>query len=111
MGGATHHLVNIDQSPSYAEIGRAMSAAGVRAQPASHASFRAALLASSRNRLWPLAAFFPETGFAMRMGPWPAQRTLQSLADLGVEAPHIDAAIIAHYLAALGFRVGDSSAT
>ncbi len=93
---ATYHLVNVDQSPSFAAIGRAFVAAGHALRPASYAEFRAALLAHPTSRLHALAAFFPER-FALGMGPWPCAATLAALGSLGVVRPAIDAAILEVY--------------
>ncbi|MEJ7602109.1 MAG: thioester reductase domain-containing protein [Kofleriaceae bacterium] len=87
--GHTLHLVNVDQSLSYAALGRAMVAAGVKLSPAPYAEFRAALLRDRSSRLAPLAAFFPET-CTLDMGPWPCAASLAAIADLGVARPRID---------------------
>ncbi len=100
LGGDTHHLVNVDQSPSYAGLGRALLAAGADVAPASYPQFRAALL-HRRGRLSALTSFFPETGFALAMGPWPSQRSVTRLRALGIHRPPIDDAQIARYHQAL----------
>jgi fatty acid CoA ligase FadD9 len=98
--GKTVHLANTDQSPSYAELGRALVAAGLPLRPASYAEFRLALLAARTSRLRPLAAFFPET-CSLAMGPWPCAASVALVAGLGVSRPQIDAALVARYVAAL----------
>ncbi len=93
----TYHLVNIEQSLSYAAIGRALSLAGVPVKPASYPAFRAALLAEKGPKggeLRALASFFPAAGFGLHMGPWPSSRTRHRLARLGVRCPVIDAAYV-----------------
>lgn len=87
--GDTTHLVNIDQSPTYASVGRALLAGGFEVRPVGYAEFRAALL-SRRCRLHALASFFPASGDVLRMGPWPCERSKRSLAQAGVVAPRID---------------------
>lgn len=91
--GETIHLVNIDQSPTYASVGRALRAAGYEVKPASYQEFRAALV-SKRSSLQPLASFFPELGDVMRMGPWPCERSREALARMGVVPPQIEDAHI-----------------
>ncbi len=103
-GGATAHLVNIDRSMSYAELGRAMVAAGVTMAPSDYASFRRALVAGGDEGLGALGAYFPEAGFGLAMGPWPSRRSQERLAALGVQAPVIDRAIIGRYVEALASR-------
>jgi fatty acid CoA ligase FadD9 len=95
-GGDTYHLVNIEQSLSYTEIGRALARAGLPLRPADYTSFRAALLSAGpqADELRALASFFPATGFSLGMGPWPSARTRHRLAGLGVRCPAIDAAYL-----------------
>ncbi len=105
--GRAYHLVNIERSLSYRQLGAALRRAGVDTRPASYSEFRAALLADGRargpgaNALLPLRAYFPAGGFALRMGPWPSDRTRAELDALGVRCPAIDDAMIARYLQAL----------
>ena len=99
----TYHLVNVDQSPSFAAIGRAIAAAGHPVRPASYDAFRAALRERKDSRLHPLLAFFPER-FALGSGPWLCAATLAALEPLGVVRPAIDDAVIARYLRALARR-------
>ena len=94
---ATYHLVNVDQSMSFAAIGRAIAAAGHAVAPASYDEFRALLHDRKDSQLHPLLAFFPER-FALGSGPWPCADTLAQLAPLGVVRPAIDDAMIARYL-------------
>jgi fatty acid CoA ligase FadD9 len=96
----TYHLANVDQSPSFAALGRALVAAGEPVAPAPYPRFREALAAHATCRLQPLAAFFPES-FTLGMGPWPCDRTVALLEDHGVVRPRIDDAIVARYVAAL----------
>jgi thioester reductase-like protein len=96
---ATYHLVNVDQSMSFAAIGRALAAAGHAVAPASYDEFRALLHGRKDSRLHPLRAFFPER-FALGSGPWPCAETLARLAPLGVTRPAIDDGVIARYLRA-----------
>jgi thioester reductase-like protein len=103
-GGATHHLVNVDRSPTYRELGRALRAAGVDVAPVSYAAFREALARSGTSRLGALSAFFPAEGFSLRTGPWPHARTAARLAALGVEAPVVDEALMARYVDSLRAR-------
>jgi thioester reductase-like protein len=98
--GATHHLVNVDRSMTYAAIGRALARAGARVTPASYPAFRAAL-AHTPSRLRPLLAFFPAE-LALGMGPWPCARTLAALAPLGITRPTVDDAYVARAVRALG---------
>jgi thioester reductase-like protein len=98
--GSLYHLANVDQSLTFAGLGRAMIAAGLPLAPASYDEFRTALHARPVSRLHALAAFLAPT-FALGMGPWPCTRTLAALAPLGITRPRIDDAIIARYVAAL----------
>jgi thioester reductase-like protein len=97
---ATYHLANVDQSLSFAAVGRALVAAGLAVAPASYPAFRAALAGHPTSRLHALAAFFPET-CALGMGPWPCTRSVAVLAGLGIRRPPIDDAIIERYVGAL----------
>ncbi len=99
-GGATYHLANVDQSMSYARLGRALVAAGVTARPAPYERFRAALVAAPSSRLAALGPYFPAAGFALRSGPWPCTRTVATLTALGVTRPPVDDALIARYVRA-----------
>lgn len=101
----THHLVNVDQSMSYAAVGRALrKLTGLDLVPASYDAFRAALAAAPASRLHPLLPYFPETGFTMTMGPWPSSKTKAAVRTLGVSAPVIDEAILAKVVASLAKR-------
>ncbi len=101
----THHLVNVDQSMSYAAVGRALrKVTGLDLVPASYDAFRAALAGAPTSRLHPLLPYFPETGFSMAMGPWPSSRTKAAVRALGVSAPVIDEAILAKVMASLAKR-------
>ena len=104
LGGATHHLVNVDQSPTYRALGQALASAGLAVAPASYEVFRAALERAPSSRLAGLAAFFPAGGFGLGMGPWPCARTVKRLASLGVPRPVIDAGLIGRYVASLRRR-------
>jgi hypothetical protein len=86
---------------TYAEIGRALIEAGVKCHPADYAAFRAAAVQPKDSPLRPLAAYFPESGFALGTGPWPSSATRARLASLSVRCPVIDAPLIARYLAGL----------
>jgi fatty acid CoA ligase FadD9 len=97
-GGDTWHLVNADQSMSYAAHGRAMARAGVAVAPANYEAFRTALMKSPASRLTALSSFFPARGFSMGAGPWPCARTVEALAALGVQRPVVDEALIARYV-------------
>ncbi|APR78413.1 Non-ribosomal peptide synthase [Minicystis rosea] len=103
-GGATHHLTNIDQSMSYTDLGHAFSNAGYACTKTSYAGFRATAVLASGSPLRALAAYFPEAGFGLRMGPWPSARTRDELATLGVVCPRVDATLIETYLAGLAHR-------
>ena len=103
-GGGTHHLTNIESSLTYAELGEAMTAAGYPVEPVDHTAFRAQVVGAEGSALGALGAFFPEQGFALHMGPWPAERTRGELRRLGVECPAIDGRMIALYLAGLSAR-------
>jgi fatty acid CoA ligase FadD9 len=94
--GATHQLCNIERSLSYRELGAALRAAGVACRPSGYAEFRQAAAASAALR--PLAAYFPEGGFALRMGPWPDGRTRARLASLGVVCPPVDERLVSGYV-------------
>lgn len=104
-GGTTYTLCNIDQSPSFAALGRAMAKAGAAVALAPYPTFRAALLGAKGSRLHPLAAFFPEE-FSLGMGPWPCAETLAALDEVGVARPAIDD----EYLARLTRRILASNA-
>jgi thioester reductase-like protein len=97
--GETLHLANIEQSMSYGALGRALVAAGVAARPVPYDAFRAALHDAKTSRLHALAAFFRPV-FSLGMGPWPCAHSLAVLAELGVERPRIDEALIARYVSA-----------
>jgi fatty acid CoA ligase FadD9 len=107
--GDVHHLVNVRQSMTYAQLGSAMRAAGCAVEPARYEVFRAALLASN-SRLRALAAYFPERGSALAMGPWPCSATEARLATLGVVAPRIDEALVRRYVDAMARSGGIPSA-
>ena len=64
---------------------------------------REAMLAADSS-LSALASYFPETGFALGMGPWPSARTSQLLATLGVSRPAVDQRLIDTYVASLRER-------
>jgi len=98
--GITYHLANVDQSLGFGALGRALAAAGLAVEPATYAQFRAALVQHRTCRLHALAAFFPEA-FSLGMGPWPCARTVSALAELGIQRPRIDDAVIARYVAAI----------
>ncbi|MCX5745905.1 MAG: AMP-binding protein, partial [Proteobacteria bacterium] len=99
-GRATYQLVNVDQSPTFAALGRALVAAGHAVAPASYETFRARLHDRKDSRLHALGAFFPER-FALGSGPWPCAATLAALVPLGVVRPAIDAAVLAVYASSL----------
>lgn len=103
-GGGTHHLVNLERSPTYRALGRALRAAGVAVEPASYAEFRAALARSGASRLAALLAFFPSARFTLGMGPWPHARTAARLEALGVRAPVVEERLIGRYLESLRGR-------
>jgi thioester reductase-like protein len=103
-GGGTHHLVNLDASPTYRALGRAMRAVGLAVEPAAYPRFREALLGAPGCRLHALAAFFPPDRFALSNGPWPHARSATRLAELGVRARPIDEAVIGRTLRALRER-------
>ncbi len=98
--GATYHLANVEQSLSFAAVGRAMAAAGCSVRPASYAEFRDALSRAKGSRLHALSAFFPES-FNLGMGPYPCARSVEELGRLGVFRPAIDDAMIARVVARL----------
>lgn len=100
-GGAIHHLTNLDQSMTYGELGRAMDRAGFPCAPSDYAAFRVAAVEPRESPLRPLAAYFPEHGAALPMGPWPSEKTRAALAQLGVVCPPVDDRLIAAYLASL----------
>jgi thioester reductase-like protein len=100
-GGGAHHLCNVDQSMTYAELGRALIEAGAQCEPADYATFRAAAVLPKDSPLRPLAAYFPESAFSLGTGPWPSSATRARLASLSVRCPVIDAPLIARYLAGL----------
>ena len=100
-GGATYHLTNVDHSMTYADLGGAVARAGFPCTPTDYASFRAAAVQPRGSPLRPLAAYFPEQGFALHMGPWPSQVTRVALAQLGIVCPTVDDRLVAAYLAAL----------
>ena len=96
---STYHLTNIEQSMSYAAIGRAMLAAGYSVAPYQYDRFRRELttrqaLSRETEELRSLAGYFPEYGFALEMGPWPSEISLRALAKLGVVRPAIDGGYI-----------------
>lgn len=99
-GGVTHHLSNIDQSMTYADLGRAAASAGYPCSPAAYAEFRALAIAPGAP-LRALAAYFSEAGFTLHMGPWPSARTRAALAALGVVCPPVDERLVATYLKSL----------
>jgi thioester reductase-like protein len=112
QAGATHHLVNVDQSPTYRQLGLALQRAGAPVTPASYEQFRAALLGDAGKRapeLRALGAFFPEGG-APGMGPWPSHRSQARLAALGVRCPAIDEAYLRRWLRAVAREQGGGPA-
>jgi fatty acid CoA ligase FadD9 len=108
-GGASYHLTSIDHSMTYADLGRSIARAGVPCIASDYASFRAVAVRPAESPLRPLAAYFPEQGFALHMGPWPSGVTQAALAQLGVICPPVDDRLIAAYLAALARREGSTS--
>ena len=106
-GGGTHHLTNLDGSMTYMDLGRSMVRAGFPCSPAGYDDFRRVAVSPPESPLRPLASYFPERGFALRMGPWPARRTREALAKLGVVCPAADDRLIAAYVAALAAGRGD----
>jgi fatty acid CoA ligase FadD9 len=110
QGGDTAHIVNVEQSMTYAELGRALGAAGVRAAPVDYATFRGALLSRGNTRgargdaLRALGGYFPEEGFSLGMGPWPSARTRARLASLGVCCPRIDVPLVGRVVEAMRAR-------
>jgi thioester reductase-like protein len=100
-GAPTYHLTNVDHSMTYADLGLAISRAGFPCISSDYASFRAAVVRPLESPLRPLAAYFPEQGFALHMGPWPSEATRAALALRGVVCPSVDDRLIAAYLAAL----------
>lgn len=110
LAARTYHLVNVEHSMSYRDLGQAMRACGLPVQPAPYGGFRDALLSIARqddrgdNALLPLLSYFPSSGFSLTMGPWPSTRTGAELAALGVSCPAIDETIIAAYLRSLTER-------
>jgi fatty acid CoA ligase FadD9 len=103
-GGATYHLTNVEQSPSYAEFGRALRRAGVAVAPANYADFRAAMLDARQTRLRALAPYFPADGSGLAMGPWPCARTLTAVEVLGIVRPRIDDAMVTRVVDSLRAR-------
>lgn len=99
--GETSHLCNVEHSMSYAEIGRALIEAGIHCSPLGYAAFRSAAVEPKGSPLRPLAAYFPENGFALGTGPWPSNVTRARLDALSVRCPPVDAPLIARYLAGL----------
>ena len=63
--------------------------------------FRAAAVGAGESPLRALAAYFPEAGFGLHMGPWPSERTRAALAALGVVCPRVDEPLVKAYLKAL----------
>lgn len=104
LGGATHHLSNLDRSMTYAELGRAIAGAGFPCVPVRYPEYRAAVVGAPTSPLRPLASYFPEGGFSLHMGPWPSARSRESLAALGVVCPPADGSLVALYLAGLAQR-------
>lgn len=104
-GVGTIHFVNVDQSMTYAALGRAIKAVGFDVKPASYETFRQALLADRTSPLHPLAAYFPASGFTMAMGPWPCERSKKALREVGVSAPVIDEANIGRVMRHLAKHV------
>jgi fatty acid CoA ligase FadD9 len=102
--GTTYHLTNVEQSPSYAELGRAFGRAGVAVAPASYAEFRAAMLDARHTRLRALAPYFPADGSGLAMGPWPCARTLVAVETLGIVRPRIDDAMVTRMVDSLRAR-------
>lgn len=96
--GETYHLANVDQSPTFGALGRALVAAGRAVRPASYAEFRDALAKAKTSRLHALSAFLPES-FQLGMGPFPCERSVERLAKLGVARPKIDDAYLARLIA------------
>jgi fatty acid CoA ligase FadD9 len=100
-GAPTYHLTNVDHSMTYADLGGAIARAGYPCIASDYASFRAVAVQPKGSPLRPLAAYFPEQGFALHMGPWPSEATRAALARRGVVCPSVDDRLIAAYLAAL----------
>ncbi|MGC4117056.1 MAG: thioester reductase domain-containing protein [Myxococcales bacterium] len=91
--GQTFHLTNLRQSMTYAALGRALVASGLRLAAVGASDFRARVARAPKSRLAPLAAFLhPAPG--VPPGAWPSQRTSTLLARLGVACPEVDAAAV-----------------
>ncbi|MFO0554412.1 MAG: thioester reductase domain-containing protein [Polyangiaceae bacterium] len=96
------HLVNVDQSMSYAALGQSLVRAGVHARPVDYSEFRARLLErGSTTGLGALASFFPAQGFALRTTAYNVEATDARLAALGVRRPIIDDLTVAAALVSL----------
>lgn len=100
-GGGVHHLCNVDQSMSYAELGSALNLAGAPCSPADYATFRAVAVQPKDSPLRPLASYFPESAFGLGSGLWPSAATRARLAALSVVCPPVDPPLVARYLAGL----------
>lgn len=99
------NLVNHDGSPTYAELGAALQAAGFAVSPTSYEVFREALCAaaprSSAETLRALLPYFPRQGFALRMGPWVDEATRRLLDARGLRCPRVPPALLARALSDL----------
>lgn len=98
--GSTYHLTNIEQSMSYRDLGLSLVRAGIPCSPCDYPAFRSLALAEG-SPLRALASYFPESGFVMRMGPWPSARSQAALLELGVFCPPVDERLIAAYVRGL----------
>jgi thioester reductase-like protein len=100
LRGRTVHLTNLRRSLSYADLARALVAAGVATRPVSYATFREALEARP-SALRPLRSYFPARGFALRMGPWPCPASERLLDEAGVAPRPVDEGLVRRYVEAL----------
>jgi thioester reductase-like protein len=100
VGGATYHLTNIEQSMTYRDLGQHLIRAGVPCVPCGYPEFRGLALAEG-SPLRALSSYFPDSGFVMRMGPWPSAQSRVALMELGVRCPPVDERLIEAYVRAL----------
>ena len=106
----TTHLCNMHASPDYQTIGHAIAGAGVDCRMVDYTTFRTGAVLRSDSPLWPLASYFPATGFMMGMSPprgsdahepWPSERTRDWLEERGIVCPVADKNLVERYVQVL----------
>jgi thioester reductase-like protein len=105
----TFHLTNVSQAPTYRQLALMLRELGYPQTLVDYKSFVRCVLqktlpTSRPNPIWPLQAYFPDSGFALPMGPWPATQTNTILQSIQVIPPKPDSHLVRIYLESLQSR-------